>query len=349
MLRLKTGILLITIFSSVSLFAQQKESIKNYIAQYKEIAIEEMKRTGVPAAITLAQGIHESGVGQSKLAMIANNHFGIKCKSSWTGATITHTDDAHNECFRKYTSATESYKDHSDFLKNGQRYASLFSLEPTDYVGWANGLKQAGYATNPKYTPVLIKLIEDYNLQEYTLLVLGNGHLNTTAEIMPISDSNLIDREKIDTDKSTLVQLHSPVYPAGTFKINETKAVMMKKGESYLALAEQYNIDLYKLFEINDMNPAEVSSRDQLLYLQRKRTKGKNKFHTVQVGESMHDIAQAEAIRLNSLMELNWLETGMQPAPGETLSLQEKSISIPKLVLKTNYTLEPHIFSKTTH
>jgi flagellum-specific peptidoglycan hydrolase FlgJ len=95
----------------------KKESVKNYIAQYKEIAIEEMKRTGVPAAITLAQGIHESGVGQSKLAMIANNHFGIKCKSNWTGETITHTDDAHNECFRKYASATESYKDHSDFLK----------------------------------------------------------------------------------------------------------------------------------------------------------------------------------------------------------------------------------------
>ena len=349
MLKIKTGILLVSIFSSVSLFAQQKESVKNYITQYKDIAVEEMKRTGVPAAITLAQGIHESGVGQSKLALIANNHFGIKCKTNWTGESITHTDDAHNECFRKYTSANESYIDHSNFLKNGQRYASLFSLAPTDYVGWANGLKQAGYATNPKYAPVLIKLIEDYNLQEYTMFALGKENLNTSTALTPMPDSNLTNNINDDASKSALLQINSPVYPTGTFKINETKVVMMKRGERYLSMAHQYNIDLYKLFEINDMEAAEVSSRDQLLYLQRKRTKGKNKFYTVQVGESLHDIAQAEAIRLNSLMELNWLETGMQPAPGETLSLQEKSKSIPKLVLKTNYSLEPHIISKATH
>lgn len=339
MFRIRFFTCIALLLPAVNALAQKAELIKNYISQYKDIAIEEMKRTGVPAAITLAQGIHESGIGQSKLAVMANNHFGIKCKSNWTGPTITHTDDARNECFRKYASALESYKDHSDFLKNGQRYASLFLLQPTDYVGWANGLKQAGYATNPKYAPTLIKLIEENNLQVYTNEALGIYQDTDKTKDVKTAESII----------STENTMKAPVYPSGEFKINETKVILLKKGSSFLSVAQQYNIELYKLFEINDMEPMEMNDRDQLIYLQRKRTKGKNDFHIVQVGETLHDIAQAEAIRLKSLMELNWLETGMEPAPGEKLSLKEKSKSIPKLTLKDNYSINTHTVSKTVN
>src|SRR3954465_9791729 len=144
------------------------EQCAAYIRQFKQLAIEEQKRSGVPAAITLAQGIHETSAGMSELATNANNHFGIKCKKEWQGPTYTYTDDAPDECFRKYSRAYDSYKDHSDYLSASARYASLFQLPKTDYAGWAAGLKRCGYATNPKYAQVLIKLVEEYHLQEYT-------------------------------------------------------------------------------------------------------------------------------------------------------------------------------------
>ncbi|HRF25764.1 MAG TPA: glucosaminidase domain-containing protein, partial [Ferruginibacter sp.] len=145
----------------------QKISIPEYIDQYKELAIEEMRRTGVPASIKLAQGIHETESGNSDLVKRSNNHFGIKCKTGWSGEFVYHDDDALGECFRKYPSAEESYRDHSNFLRRSNRYAFLFNLDPTDYKNWAYGLKKAGYATNPKYPLLLIKYIEQYNLQEY--------------------------------------------------------------------------------------------------------------------------------------------------------------------------------------
>src|SRR3982750_2945271 len=169
--------LLVTILLALTsnlIFAQSTETIRNYIARFKDIAIAEEIRTGVPAAITLAQGIHETGAGTSDLVIASNNHFGIKCKGEWTGATVYHDDDAKGECFRKYDDPLDSYRDHSDFLKNRPYYASLFQLDPTDYKAWAYGLKKAGYATNPKYAQILIKLIEDYNLEEYSLMALNN-------------------------------------------------------------------------------------------------------------------------------------------------------------------------------
>lgn len=165
------------------LHAQKSEIITRYINQYKDLAIREMERTGVPAAITLAQGIHESGAGKSDLAAASNNHFGIKCKSGWTGETVRHDDEKKDECFRKYPSVEDSYKDHSDFLKNSTRYAFLFQLDPVDYTQWAYGLKKAGYAGNPKYPEVLIKLIEDYGLQEYTTLALAKNSKPVTPSI----------------------------------------------------------------------------------------------------------------------------------------------------------------------
>src|SRR5215203_1918552 len=155
-------------------FAQPPNIINDYVSKFKDIAIEEMKRTGVPAAITLAQGIHETSAGQSILVIKSNNHFGIKCKSEWTGPSVSHDDDARGECFRKYSSPYDSYRDHSDFLASRSHYASLFRLDPTDYEAWAKGLKKAGYATNPKYPQILIKLINDYDLQDYTLIAMGS-------------------------------------------------------------------------------------------------------------------------------------------------------------------------------
>ncbi len=335
--------LLLASFSSA---AQKQELINNYISVYKDLAIAEMKRTGVPAAITLAQGIHESGAGNSKLVLESNNHFGIKCKSNWTGESVKHDDDAKAECFRKYPLAEESYRDHSDFLKNGQRYAFLFSLHPTDYEGWANGLKKAGYATNPKYPQALIKLIEDYGLQDYTFIGLGKGPANLTGSgIASIDEPVKLKAGKNDgiKEESPLKEgkLISSTYPAGEFKINDTKVVFVKKGTSFLAIAKGYNVDLSKIFEINEMSRAEVVEKDRLIYLQRKRKTGNNEFHTVQPGETLHDIAQLQAIRLESLRELNWLNEEQMPAIGEKLSLRTKSASIPKLMMKENYSLIP--------
>ena len=142
---------------------------ERYIELYKDIAIREMKRMGIPAAITLAQGLLETESGNSSLVKKSNNHFGIKCKSNWTAEGVSHDDDAPGECFRTYKDAADSYRDHSNFLRGSEWYAFLFSLDPSDYKGWAHGLKKAGYATNPKYPNILIRSIEQYNLQQYTL------------------------------------------------------------------------------------------------------------------------------------------------------------------------------------
>ena len=157
---------------SFSLLYSQRISIRQYIATYKDISIQEMKRFGVPAAITLAQGILESESGNGELVKKSNNHFGIKCKNDWNGEKVYHDDDESGECFRKYDSAVESYIDHSNFLKSRPHYATLFELDPRDYKSWAFGLKKAGYATNPRYPYILIKTIEDYQLNDYTLMAL---------------------------------------------------------------------------------------------------------------------------------------------------------------------------------
>lgn len=354
MQKLKSSFLFCLLLVSHLLPAQKKELISNYIYTYSDLAVAEMKRTGVPAAITLAQGIHESGAGNSKLVLASNNHFGIKCKSNWTGESVRHDDDERSECFRKYKQPEDSYKDHSDFLRNGQRYAFLFSLDPTDYKAWAKGLKQAGYATNPKYPEMLIKLIEDYGLQHYTFIALGKipdqaaelGNANhnrpPVEEIVPVSKVEKPVAEK---------PFEKPFkdYPSGVFRINETKVVYVTKGTSFLALAKQYDVDLSKIFEFNDMKRREESDCDQLIYLQRKRKTGRDAYHTVQPGETLHDIAQEQGIRLESLQELNWLKEGDMPAIGEKLSLRSKSTKMPRLNLKQNYSLTPVTGNKGTH
>lgn len=309
--------------------AQKTEAVLAYIETYKDLAVEEMKRTGVPAAITLAQGIHESGAGKSELVLASNNHFGIKCKSNWTGESVRHDDDAKAECFRKYPRASDSYRDHSDFLKNGQRYSFLFQLDPADYNGWANGLKKAGYATNPKYPQVLIKMIEDYGLQQYTIAGLQPVQNATIPEQQ--GDSRDADKtppvmEPANTAPKTIIEERAvaKIYPGGIFKINDLKVVYVKKGTSYLALAAQYGVDLSKLFEYNEITRAEETGSDQLVFLERKRKTGTGEWHVVQAGETPYSIAQQEGIRLESLLEYNKVGKNDQLHTGEKLSLKKR-------------------------
>lgn len=168
----------------------KKDNVQDYVERYRGLAMSEQQRTGIPAAIKLAQGIHETGAGTSKLATQANNHFGLKCKTDWTGQTFLHTDDRRNECFRKYNLDFESYQDHSNYLRNNPRYAALFQLSVTDYAGWAFGLRKAGYATNPQYSQLLIKIIEDYHLQEYTYAAMGSDPANNVASAPAGNDYN---------------------------------------------------------------------------------------------------------------------------------------------------------------
>ena len=322
--------------------AQNAVTVNEYINKYRELAIEEMQRTGVPASIKLAQGIHETMAGTSVLVLKSNNHFGIKCKSNWAGESVSHDDDARGECFRKYPSAEDSYRDHSDFLKNSQRYASLFKLDPLDYSAWAYGLKKAGYATNPKYPLIIIRLIEDYHLQDYTLIAMGKlepadiaGTGLSEAEGSPGADAGILSSagEAVDTDADAVVAS----YPTGEFRINETRVVYGKKGTPLLVIAQQYNVPLNRLFEFNEMAEGEDLPDDQLVYLQRKRTKGHNETHTVRAGETLWGICQAEAIRLESLLEYNQLKAHMLPAAGEKLYLRGPAPTVPKLAKRESH------------
>ena len=322
--------------------AQRSDDVTLYINTYKQIAIEEEQRTGVPAAIKLAQGIHETQAGTSELVRKSNNHFGIKCKNTWTGDRVYHDDDARGECFRSYEQPEQSYRDHSDFLKASPRYAFLFRLDPTDYRAWANGLRQAGYATNYRYAQILIKLIEDYNLEQYTLIAMGK--LQPSAEILVSNNTVTNPDSGVISTSSIVIQavkpsapvtpkiiLNRPAYPEGAFSINNAKVVFAKEGTALLSIAEQYHLSFAHLLDFNDLNDGDVLKEDQLVFLQRKRKTGSTPFHLVQPGETLYDICQSEGIRMESLLANNQLNENMQPAEGERLYLQEKAATRPML------------------
>jgi len=324
-----------------------------------------MQRTGVPASITLAQGILETEAGRSDLVTRSNNHFGIKCKSSWTGEKVYHDDDARGECFRKYEAAEDSYRDHSDYLRSQPRYASLFTLDPLDYKSWATGLKRAGYATNPKYAQILIKYIETYNLDDYTLVALGRkapdsytikteqtkssadrrqkgmNDISILTQPLPVTE-NGYNAEKAKTTSAANLAKPKPVYPSGEFMLNDTRVIFAKEGISLLALAQQYNIKLGWLLDFNDL-PAgiDILESEQLIFLQRKRRQSHNEYHIVEPGERLHDIAQLEALRLESMLNYNQLEKGMAPAPGEKLYLQQRAPGRPALAQIQEITHKP--------
>jgi LysM repeat protein len=323
--------------------AQRSDDVTLYINTYKQIAIEEEQRTGVPAAIKLAQGIHETQAGTSELVRKSNNHFGIKCKNSWTGDRVYHDDDARGECFRSYEQPEQSYRDHSDFLKGSPRYAFLFQLDPTDYKAWANGLRHAGYATNYRYAQILIKLIEDYNLEQYTLIAMGK--LQPPAEIL-VSNRTAVGADSGAANTSSIVIqavkpsvpvaqpktiVNRPAYPEGAFSINNARVVFVKEGTALLSIAEQYHLSFAHLLDFNDLNDGDVLKSDQLVFLQRKRKTGSTPFHLVQPGETLYDICQSEGMRMESLLANNLLSENTQPAEGEKLYLQERAATRPLL------------------
>lgn len=354
---MKGKLILLTVWGIILMWgrlrAQNNPDVINYINTYKDLAVSEMQRTGIPAAITLAQGIHESEAGNSELVKRSNNHFGIKCKDEWTGERVYHDDDARGECFRSYPAAADSYKDHSDFLKRGSRYAFLFALDPTDFEGWANGLRKAGYATNPRYPQILIKYIQDYNLEQYSLIALGK--LKPSEEVVltvpgtparPLTGLNQGPAVVVTPGaEGAVVQ---PVgiqsgagqsrqsYPEGEFQINRTRVVFARAGVSLLSIANQYDIALGRLLEFNDLKEEDVLTKDQLLFLQRKRRTGATEFHVVQEGESVYDICQEEGVRYQDLVEMNQLSPGVQPAAGEKLYLRGSAPSRPVVTRSVN-------------
>lgn len=276
---------------------------QQYIDQYRDIAIEQMLRWKVPASITLAQGLLESGAGQSELTRKGNNHFGIKCHG-WDGRKIYHNDDAAGECFRAYGSAYDSYEDHSRFLSGSQRYRSLFSLKPTDYRGWARGLKAAGYATNPKYAETLIGIIQLYKLYEY-------------------------DKAK---DYDRFIISHSRSHGTGgqalhPIKIyNKNYYLVARRGDTFKSIAEEVGISYRKLARYNERDKHEALTEGEIIWLKKKQKRApkdfKGRLHYVRAGESMYSIAQTYGIRLKSLYKMNSLKPDYDMRVGDALRLR---------------------------
>ena len=316
-------IIIAILFSTASFSASaQRLSVEDYIAQFKDVAMSEMKRSGVPAAITLAQGILESENGNSELVQKSNNHFGIKCKSNWTGDSVTHDDDANGECFRAYTNAEESYRDHSDFLKANKRYGSLFDLDPADYAGWATGLKKAGYATNPRYPDLLIKYIEQYNLQQYSLAVLNELPKMDIAKTEDVKENVAPVEIKDEKANRTNNDPVANIAPETITSINNTKCVFAKKGTSLLLVADKNNISLSKLMEFNEMTEDGLLEKDQFIYLHKKQKTGEKEFYIVQTGETLYDVAQKNGIQLKYLLEYNDIKSDTKLNANAKLFLQ---------------------------
>lgn len=210
----------------------------SYIEQYKDIAIREMNQYGIPASIKLAQAILESGNGSSYLATKANNHFGIKCGTAWSGKSVTRTDDNPNDCFRVYTNPEESFRDHSQFLLR-KRYEGLFALERNDYKGWARGLKAAGYATNPRYAELLIELIERYELHRYDL-----AETYTQKEVREQRVETIIEPKEVLDSQSKPEEVKAPV----KMVIHEVRAT-----ETLYAISRQYNVTIEQIQQLNGL------------------------------------------------------------------------------------------------
>jgi len=289
---------------SVSDVHAQKMSRQEYINKYKDIAIKEMNRSGIPASITLAQGILESGDGNSRLAVKGKNHFGIKCHG-WKGKKIFEDDDAKNECFRRYKSAEESYHDHTQFLMNGPRYSFLFEYKQRDYKSWARGLKKAGYATAPTYAERLIKLIEENELHQYD-----------------VKQRRSRDREdeRIDIDDFEL-ELGRKI-----LERNRINYILATEEDTYASLTEELELLPFELAKYNEMPRDAELNKGQVLYIQPKRKKASVEFktHVVEEGENMYKISQMYGIRLASLYKMNLMETGSQPEAGQELNLRKK-------------------------
>jgi hypothetical protein len=291
-----------------------------YISLYSDIAISEMKRTGIPASIKMAQAILESGDGNSRLAKQANNHFGIKC-SNWTGRTIFHDDDARNECFRSYNRPEESFLDHSDFLTGRPRYASLFELDPYDYKSWARGLKAAGYATDPAYDSKLISIIEKNELYK---LDTGTGIPAGTREVS-VTTMRLTGKGQVAGGREIL-------------RRNRIRYIIAKEGDTYESLTREMELMRWELARYNDLSSRRISAGD-IIYLQPKRLRAErgSEIHIITEGESLHQISQRYGVRLNRLLIRNYLEQGQEPAPGTTIFLRKQTYREDERIITGNW------------
>jgi LysM repeat protein len=318
--------LLMVIYFAFSVNAQ-KITPQQYIDLYKDIAVREMKRMGVPASITLAQGLLETESGNSELVKKSNNHFGIKCKNNWTGEVVSYDDDSLGECFRSYASVEDSYRDHSNFLRAGKHYAFLFYLEPTDYKGWAYGLKKAGYATNPKYPAILIRHIEQYNLQQYNLAgelpVLDAKNLKGDTELVEknIANPTLSVNTTEATDRGEAAIILAGPADKINF-INGSKCIKALQGTSLLSIATRYSIGLQRLLDINELESDGLLEEEQLVYLQKKSPKGNKDFILVKKNETLYSVAQNNGVQLEKLLEYNQLKEDGDVYAGTRLYLR---------------------------
>ena len=302
----------------------QRITPEEYIQTYKDIAIHEMKTHKIPASITLAQGLLESGAGNSALARNAKNHFGIKCHKGWEGDTYYMDDDEKNECFRKYDNVEESFRDHSEFLCGRTRYAALFDLEITDYEGWAKGLKAAGYATNPKYAQLLIDRINLYDLTQYDQIALG---LLAESEVEPIDPKadEYFELAYSPVDKSVFPL--ADMTPDGRFiyENNKVRFVFAKEGETPESMAQAFGIKFKKFCEYNCLkHPEEVVFHSgDVVYLDKLRNRNwKAKPYTVQEGETLRDVALRFAVKPRSIQHMNGVKEGERLYKGQELRLR---------------------------
>jgi LysM repeat protein len=281
---------------------------EEYIDAYKDMAIREMYEFSIPASIKLAQALLESGNGNSKLAREGNNHFGIKCHG-WQGKSMKVDDDAPQECFRVYDNADQSYKDHSAFLTTRPRYASLFELETTDYKGWAHGLKKAGYATNPRYAALVIKIIEDHQLYKYDV---SKEVILAAKKTGMIADSKQGRNAKSPTAKRQILTN------------NDKKYIIAQKDDDFYSLAKEFNIYSYQIWKYNELTRRDKLTEGEMVYLEKKKGKASVPFHTVSKGENMRTISQYYGIRLDRIYRFNRMKHDDEPRVGQVLWLQER-------------------------
>lgn len=309
-------ILLLSAF--LLLFASSDRTPQDeYIEKWAPTAVSEMERSGVPASITLAQGLLESAAGQSRLAREGNNHFGIKCARDWKGKKIYEDDDAAHECFRVYPSAEASFRDHSDFLRYQNRYKSLFDLDPSDYKAWAKGLKAAGYATDPNYPKKLVKLIEDYGLDRYDRGVDVAVEAPLKIE-KPVKVSTKISRY----DENVTVSLDRAVYEQ-----NGVRFVYSIAGETYGSIADTFGLFHKEILKFNELAADAALQPGTVVYVQAKKKVAEPGVEKLIIGPdddlTLRDISQQYAVRLSSIIKMNSLPAGYSPREGDTIKLRK--------------------------
>lgn len=317
-----TASILIFHFCSYALVAvpPQKMSRQEYIDKYAKIAVQEMIEFRIPASITMAQACLESSDGNSELTRQSNNHFGIKCKSNWTGPSVRHNDDELNECFRKYRDPEESFRDHSQFITTSNRYSFLFAYDIRDFKKWAYGLKQAGYATDPGYPAKLIKIIEDFRL--YELDQLDWKYVQTPARKHHFAIFGFLRKKSPDEG----LAIASGYLPRKVERRNGAKAFVAIEGDDYTRIANEFGKQEWQIYQYNDAQSGDVPEAGEPVYLQAKRAKAPrgNDFHVVQQGETLRSIAQWYGVRVQSLRKMNRLNDNEEAAAGTTLSLRKK-------------------------